>query len=300
MRFKPISFFILLVPLILLAGCQAPGGGPTGDGGGAIPSVRAGVVIQKFYPEEKKVFSGDTVTLTLEVSNIGEEDATNVKAKLTPPGTDWSIVSGKEEIDLGNLEKSQPQYGIPGGFATYSWVLQVPEKESGVKTAYVKINYHYKTRARAKVVTYSFDYYKMKITKGEKINESAIENLDVSLGPIEVTIKKPGEETQKLPFLFRTSGDTGTLVIYVSNVGGGYVYLHDESDRKVRVTAKVNGETCINNEEKELPPISAKSFVCNFHLPQTDSIIKVPIEIEVDYNYILEGQTSIPVTKAIE
>src|SRR3989337_4098656 len=105
---KELFALLSLVGLVVLAGCISLPGTTTTTG------AASGVIIKAFGPDLPEIFSGDPVTFTINVENIGEEDATGVTAKLFGLGTDWTITSTATQT-IGDLPKAQPSISVPGG-----------------------------------------------------------------------------------------------------------------------------------------------------------------------------------------
>ncbi len=289
----------LFVVVVAFSGCiELPGIG-VGEGG-----ISTGVIIKSFAPDMSEIFSEDEVTFSLTVENIGGEDATNVRAKIFGLGTDWTGTDwddiAKRTKTIGFLEKSQPEYKVPGGVGDAQWGIKSPVglKVDNTYTASVRLNYSYSTTALANIKIYNNDYLRSNPEDAETImRASGIETFSVTNAPIKVALAGLAR-----PLIYRGEGQQASITILVSNIGQGKPYKSEESDMTITVDKiEVNGGKCEGNGEDDyrLPRTGKKSIPCRFTLPYIDSYTTIPVEIELSYNYFLDGTTSIKVLKSI-
>lgn len=290
-----------LLIVVALSGCvELLGFGGVGVEGG----IATGVVIKRFSPDISEIFSEDSVVFSLSAENIGGEDATNVQAKLFGLGTDWTgadwVDTAERTKSIGFLEKSQPEYKVPGGVGDAQWDVTSPVglKVDNTYTAGVRLSYGYSTTALANIKIYHNDYLKSNPEDAETImRSSGIETFTVTNAPIKVKLAGLAR-----PLIYRGEGQKASITVLLSNVGQGKPYKTAENDMTITVTnIEVHGGECEGSVEKDyrLPRAGEKSIPCRFILPYIDSYTTIPMEIELSYNYFLDGTTSIKVLKSI-
>jgi hypothetical protein len=291
-KYAILSFLLLFV---FLSGCTLlPGSQPSGDGG---KKQAIGVIIKSFKSDVSEIFSGDSVTFSLTVENVGEEDATEVKAKLIGLGTDWSG-EVNEIKDISDLQKRLPN--SPGGISDVQWDVTSPEnlKVDNTYTAGVMVYYKYASNAHGKIKVISNDYIKTHPQEADKIlKTSGIESFTATKAPIEISIAGA-----PMPFIYRESGQTASISIQLKNVGQGYPYLEEQKDRKVNIEKiTVNGEECLNDIPSvvSIPTDSYKTITCKFNLPEVSEYTTIPLEVSLTYYYYVESSATIKVLKAI-
>jgi len=289
----------LLVVVVAFSGCiEIPG---IGGGGGGITT---GVIIKSFAPDMSEIFSEDDVTFSLTVENVGEEDATNVKAKIFGLGTDWTgadwVDVAKRTQTIGLLERSQSEYSVPGGTGDAQWGVKSPVdlKVDNTYSASVRLTYGYSTTALANIKIYNKDYLDSNPDEQETImRSSGIKSFTVTNAPIKVELTGLAR-----PLIYRGSGQQASVTVLISNIGQGKPYKTEEDDMEVTVDKiEINKEKCDGNPEGtyRLPRAGAKSVPCRFTLPYIDSYTTIPVDIELSYNYFLDSTTSIKVLKSI-
>lgn len=285
-----------LVILVFLAGCI---GQPPEE---VVRGIATGVVIKSFAPDIPEIFSEDSITFYLSVENIGEEDATNVSAKLFGLGTDWSWDATKKS--LPDLSKSQPEYEIPGGMADYTWDATSP---SGLKvdneySVGVRVYYSYKSTALGNIKVYSEDYLStLPFEEAQNIRKaSGLASFTVTEAPITVELAGAAR-----PLIYRGGTQSASVMIQMSNIGQGYPYDTAEDDREITIEEiKVANATCVSRTTGvRLPRVGKKSVTCTFSIPPSGVTITeyttIPIEVKLSYKYFIDGSTSIKVLQAI-
>lgn len=278
----------LLFIVVALSGCV----GQSTTGGAA-----TGVIIKSFAPDISEIFSEDDVTFSLSVENVGGEDAYNVQARLFGLGTDWALLSTKVQT-IDYLERSQPEYRVPGGIGDAQWDITSPSglKVDNTYTASVRLTYSYRTTALASIKIYNSDYLRSNPEDAESImRASGIESFTVTDAPITVELAGLAR-----PLIKRAGTQEASITILVDNTGQGKPYTHEENDMYITVEkVKVYETTCVSNEEVRLPRAGKKSVPCRFELPDVDEFTTLPLEVELSYNYFLDDTTSIKVLKSL-
>jgi hypothetical protein len=293
---KKYAILLFLLLFVFLSGCTLfPGSQPSGDTG---KKQAIGVIIKSFKPEVSQIFSGDSVTFSLTVENVGEEDATEVRAKLIGLGTDWSG-EVNEIKEINDLQKRLPN--SPGGISDVQWDVVSPEnlKVDTSYTAGVIVYYKYASNAHGKIKVISNDYIKTHPQDAEKIlKTSGIEGFTATKTPIEINVAGVS-----MPFIYREPGQTASVSIQFKNVGQGYPYVAEQKDRKVTIEKiTVNNEECLNEDfpkDITIPTDSYKTITCKFNLPEVSEYTTIPLEVSLTYYYYVESSATIKVLKAI-
>ena len=284
----------LIVLVVAVSGCIG--------GEEAVSGTATGVIIKSFSPDISEIFSEDDVTFSLSVENIGGEDATNVQAKLFGLGTDWSgdDWDGNRIKWIGYLERSQPDYNVPGGTGDMQWNVKSPVdlKVDNTYTAGVRLTYTYSTTALANIKIYSNEYLKTNPDKAESIMKSSgIETFSVTNAPIKIELAGLAR-----PLIYRSDGQVASITALLSNIGQGKPYDTGEDDMTITLEKMtVNKQPCSNELEDtyRIPRTGKKSIPCQFELPAIDSYTTIPVEIELSYNYFVDSSTTIKVLKSL-
>jgi len=297
---KKLLSLLSLILIVSLSGCtyfgleEITGQRPTIDEDG----LATGVIIKSFGPDIPEIYSEDSVTFTVTVENVGEEDALNVKAKLFGLGSDWSWTTGKQTIGDGTLLKSVSEEGLPGGIADYQWDVESPLnlKVDNTYTAGVRVYYSYKTTAYGTLKVYNYNYLRANPERSDEVMKSSgIASFDVTKAPVTVSLRGAAR-----PYIYRTSGQTGSITIMIEKIGRGHQYSTSEDDRTVTIDKiKVGDTTCKSSATAKLPTGGEKSVSCTFTLPEVDEFTTIPVEVELSYNYFVDGSAKIKVLKAI-
>lgn len=295
---KRLLALLSLVGLVILAGCIGGIGQPEGV---IQPGTASGVVIKSFGPDLPEVFSGDSVTFTVLVENIGELDATTVRAKLYGLGTPgWDWTKGYQDIS-DNIPKAQPSMGVPGGQGSVTWDATSPIdlKVDKEYTANVRVTYGYGTSAVGSIKVYNSNYLKT-ITQEEAsriTTSSGLESWKVSNSPIAIELAGAAR-----PFIVKTTVLTPTISLLISNRGQGYPYSSDEGDRKATITSvKVGDSTCVSGKTITIPRTGKTSVTCKFSIDPANvpDFTTTPIEVELTYNYYVDDTATVKVLQTL-
>ena len=172
---------VLLLAVAIVSGCvgQAPTAAVGTDG----------IVVKNLFidPPADQIQSGEAVTITADIENIGSATARNVVAELI--GTSWVTpglaASFPGEILLTNfntyddegdgiggttLTPPDPRYGLPGQLKTIQFRLPAPLLAEGQKANFdltIRIKYDYETSALAQIKGYSRDRYNTLYQQGK-------------------------------------------------------------------------------------------------------------------------------------
>lgn len=282
-----IALLLLVISVVFIAGCI---GQPEEERKG----VATGVRIKSFGTEGiTEIYSEESVTFSLTVENIGEEDATDVKAKLFGLGSDWEWEKGYK--DMGDL------YAMPESTGFMQWSPKSPSlKVDNTYTASVRVAYGYKTTARGYIKVYNMAYLNsLPLEERQKIMKSpGIEGFTVTDAPVTASLVGLAG-----PLFYREGEKEVRINIQIQNIGQGAAYLDSEEDRKVTIESiTINEEQCENEipESVTLPRGSgARSLTCEYTFEDITDFVKIPIEIDLSYNYFIDGSSSIKVLKEI-
>ncbi len=289
---KHIVALLMLVALVVaVSGCT--------DNSGTSGSA-SGVIIKSFSPDISEIFSGDDVTFSLSVENIGEGNARNVHAKIFGLGTDWAR---NDDVDksIGFLEKRQSDIDAPGGTGDIQWSVTSPAnlKVDNTYTAGVRLYYDYTTTAMASVKIYNNEYIQSNPTEAQSImSSSGVATFAVTDAPVTITLKGLAR-----PLIYRGDGQMGSITITLSNIGQGKPYHSSEDDMTVTISkVSVNNQPCTANLDgttAKLPRAGEKSLTCQFTLPAIDSYSTLPVEVQLEYTYFMDSSASISVLKSL-
>lgn len=173
---------VLVLSVALVAGCV--GQAPT-----ILPEVN-GLVIKNLNiePPADQIQSGEIVTITADVENVGSATARNVRAELI--GAPWitpaiaaryplgsiTLVNYAEFDDEGDgvpgttLTPPDPQYGLSGQLKTLQFRLPAPPLAEGQTFSpqlTIRVSYDYETSAVAQIRGYSRERYNTLYQQGK-------------------------------------------------------------------------------------------------------------------------------------
>jgi len=305
MKYLLISFLIILITII--SGC-------IGETSIPMTSTKDGVVITDFSFEHSPVYANDNVGLSLEIQNVGGNKAELKKIQIY--GVDFTAskstdrewgVKGDELQELnegfiktnlpskGELFQPDPDINLEGAKDYYEWRLQAP---SGVtsETNYdfqVRVEYAYNTTYSGTIRIID-DTYLQSLKEEEKqelFNTGGIASSKLTNGPISITpysgrhfiVDVPNPESRPMKFK-------------IENVGSGFPYINESTKYYIKIT-DIAGIYC---PEEEIKLSSGKSYTidCLFSPPGTNDFtnkIDKPFQITFNYNYYIDGSTSITV-----
>jgi len=290
MKKHTLALLASLLVVVFLSGCTFPGVGPA-------RGAATGVIIKSFAPDISEIFSEDDVTFSLSVENVGGEDAYNVQARLFGLGTDWEFLSDKLQ-EIGYLERSQPEYKVPGGIGDAQWDITSPPglKVDNTYTASTRLTYSYRTTALANIKIYDSEYLRSNPEDAESIMKSSgIESFTVTNAPITVELAGLAR-----PLIKRAGTQEASITVLLDNIGQGKPYDSTENDMTITVVkVKAYETTCVRNQSVRLPRSGKKSVPCRFELPDVEEFTTLPLEVELSYNYFLDDTTSIKVLKSL-
>lgn len=295
-RRHSIALLALLSIVVVLSGCTV--GGEAGYG------TASGVIIKSFGPDISEVFSGDAVTFSLSVENVGGEDANEVSARIFGLGTQWTFTSARTQ-DIGFLERNVPEYG-QGGWGDALWDLVAPGalRVDNEYTAGVRLSYLYGTSAMGDIRLYDNAYLRSNPEEAESImRASGLESFSVTDAPLRISLAGVAR-----PLVYREgSMNQASITFLVENSGQGKPYWTDETDMTFYVdSVTVNGVDCdlgLTSNEVRLPRTGKKSLSCRFTMPAPttgwEAYTTIPVEMQISYRYFVDSSGSITVLKSL-
>ena len=228
--------------VIFASGCTLPGGGSVSAPWESDDTGNNGLVVKDFYASPSLIGSDESVELKLLIENVGDSDATAVKATLYSPPIavgGWENNDTKLEKDSLPIDLRCPKrdLNIRGNIGYIIWNLQSPILEEYEKRSYIagaEISYMYTTKANADIsVLDKHDLIEME-EKGMDVSYSSI-NTYCSNAPIKIDIKTTE------PILMTKPDSTFLLRIVVENIGDGSVYSKDDIINNVNLTISLPG-----------------------------------------------------------
>ena len=296
---KRLIALLSLATLVVLAGCIG-----IGQEEGIKAGKASGLIIKSFGPDLAEVFSGDSVTFTALLENIGEDDATSVTVKLYGLGTDWTITDAVQTI--GDLSKADSSMDIPGGQDAVTWDTISPSNLKVNKNyeAKVRVAYSYGTSGLGSIRVYDKGYLAtLPPDEAQTIyRSSGLESWLVTNGPVDIDVAGAAR-----PYIVETDKAlTATFTLLLGNEGQGYPYKTSVGDRKVTIDSiKVNDVDCDNwadiAKDPTIPRTGQKSVSCKFTIAANTVVDfkTVPIEVELSYKYYLDASGTVKVLKAL-
>jgi hypothetical protein len=224
-NFRNISMLLLVMGVVAVSGCIANFGG---SGGSAF--LGSGIEITDFSSSVSDVSDCDkSVRLSLDMENKGGKSiaAKEVLGCLIGknfPGTTtqqmWSIDAGTQVCQLieKKIDAPDPLRNIPGGAASFKWTAYSPfvpfplVRDDGFTG---RIFYKYSSRTSATVYVVSEGELATMKQTGKSPPTSA--EIDKTASPVDIAI----DVNQPI---VGANGDTFTLKVTLTNVGGGTVF----------------------------------------------------------------------------
>ena len=267
---------LLLILVVFLSGCSTSGTT------GLVGSGTQGVIIKSFSPSDTTVEPKTPVLLTLLVSNVGSQKATNVNTQLMGLTDEWSIPDGRSQF-IGDLFGTDPSRGVTQGEErAITWTLTGPQKNVQLSyEATVRVTYTYTSEASGMVKAVSSDYYQQKKVKSE------IQSPKSTGGPLTITPKMTSVSV---------SGGSMPIRFEIQNSGGGRVYSGGSPTvgNLDRLTVSVQGASCSRTDVRLIQGKSAVLY-CTINAGGISDFKLVPFTLSTTYNYFVDSTTTITV-----
>ena len=293
---KPQIF--LLTVAVVLAGCVGQPGGTAGGG-------TAGLILTSFSPEVPEVESGQSVSFTTIVKNVGDITVTSGNAKIDIIGLDDWTGDKTKTVDI-DLRRADPSRQEEGGEFLHDFPLTAPTGKQ-VTLSYTptaRLSYFYET-----ISTIQMKFVTRELTRTNP-NEQSTATVTTTSGPFLVTVKG------KLPIIQSGDNVKVSFQLEIQNVGGGKAFAgigleaaSNEADLISITVPQIQGVTipaCTPiSTTNQSPPrlIGGKSRL----LSCTLTFSKVPaagfatsnFDLNLAYNYLIDTQSSVTVLKPI-
>ena len=308
MKNLAVLSLLSLVVVVFLSGCIGQSTPPEGTG--------IGVIIKDFSPDLVEYSSGEPVSLSLTVQNVGDADATEVKAELFSLNpAEWG--GAFSTMSIGTLNKAIPSQQVPGDEYTDEWSLTAPSPSVPTQSypASVRVSYMYTTEAVASMRFVTSDYIKsLKASEQEAARSSSgLVSSQSSGAPIKVQFTAGTK-----PFIVYTNDASNPsqfqFQIIITNVGQGSLYdpqsdggkITTNSRYKLRISAPdIVGDnvgiTCNALESRSyvvtLNKGESKTISCTVSASGINNILDGNVKATLTYGYYLDKSTTIKVLK---
>jgi hypothetical protein len=311
------SILIATLAVIAIAGCT----------GAQIPFLQTtttviggtGMVMTEFAPDQTEVYGGQTDRIILTASNKGGHSVPEDEAlvyltgsALEPAGDDTIYWTTSDDLikQFGKeMKPYDPVRDIPADEKMISWSLVAPNISKGEQADYLfigRIYYDYQTKVTGNVWVYSESEADAARAADRPLNEAT---WSATAGPVGINARI----TQDPVILFGTE-DSFTLVIKVSNAGGGVLYesgaitytttdpdelaLDANEINRVDIGVKL-GATDLSNEctgTHELVGGKDLTLTCDIDVTPPTTFQSFPITITADYGYYTERTANVMVS----
>jgi hypothetical protein len=247
MNNKKQSFLvtITLFALVVASGCTG-----IGQERAAKVDPNNGIVINEFSVDPPRaVFGEDTVSVYLEVENVGGTTAKNVEVKLTGVGgfDGYTAKTIIPELSPPDISIEPP---VPGILKAFVWELvpkNVGEGVSHIESIIGRVMYDYTTTAAVSIPVYSKAEYKRLQNLGQEI-ESTV-TLSNTNAPVKIALS--GE----VPLVASEAGEEGSYIIEFINVGDGIPSTNNEDGQiagKIKIMGPAEFVDCLGQSGTEI------------------------------------------------
>lgn len=301
------TLLFLLLSILAVSGCVAIG--PTTKATGAY-----GVTITDFYSSSAEVEGKNkTVRISMEIENKGGNNISSALGCLL--GSDlggetknmmWSNESNICQPLTKKLSAADTEKNLAGGAAKFSWTLKspwLPHPMTRKDMFTGRIYYPYKSRTIANVWIYSEAELEAARQRKESVPTSLYTTKTV--GPVDISLNTPQ------PITYYSAGDTLTLKITLSNIGGGVVFdpagFSWSALSSPSLTDKTNKIAINYNHPSDLEPVACDNSAelkkgdtvtvsCDFKMNKAITTKQgYPITVSADYGYYVDSSLSITV-----
>jgi hypothetical protein len=297
-KIKILGFSFLML-VILTSGCTSP-----------VSQNNQGVVIVDFGPDMSEVYSGESVTFKLRISNEGSLQATEGFAELLGLDYIWSneeVLPTEDECKYTakgiTLSPPNPEIGSSGEEKVCTWYYTAPTVSSGLyieAKPKVRVFYNYKSFIIKTITLLPREELIRQTNAG---NSLPIETKDESKSPISLDV------VATTPIRTYGSSVTFPIEIKISNAGGGTVCLDSSSCRKsisggdswnklrltINLPSEMNLETCQQSEIITIPASKSQIISCKITTPEVTTLTQKQIEVRADYGYFIDKESYIKV-----
>lgn len=304
MKRYPILLSLLLI--IVISGCTTQDQITT--------SSKDGIVITDFAFDYNSIYSGDRISLYLEVQNVGGEPGflENISVYgVDMPASDateldWGhagssinlIGSNLGDDDDRRLEPPDPDIDIEGEIYYYEWTLESPTS-IGAKTTYnffSRVAYRYNTTYTGVIRIIQESYLKSLPPEERKalFESGGLVSSIITGGPLSL---KP--EASNYFIVHEASPNPRPITFVINNVGSGYTYL---SGKPYYVElAEINGDISnCNNNDHQIKLSKGKRGIlrCEYDPPGINNFtysMDKTFTLRFEYFYHVDGKAPITV-----
>ncbi len=210
---------LLLLGMVFISGCI-----------GQTPTLKEGrgLSVKSFSPDFEEVRSGEEITLTALIENVGENDADDVEVQLFGLNLDeWDLLAGDNPQPLNILRKADTALDLPGESFEFSWNLESPYdmRVDNIYTANIRTYYKYTTSALATLRFMSYDYIKSLPSQDfeEAKDSTGVTQSSVTAAPISASVNVGNR-----PLVVYKDEDTFSVQLIITNVGNGNPFRPSE------------------------------------------------------------------------
>ena len=316
------AILLATLAIVAIAGCTVP------NVSNIFPVTNTviggtGMVMTSYAADQSEVYSSQTDRIMMTVSNAGGHLVPYTEAlvyltgsALNPSCTDtktcWTGASTQiQYFTPKDMKPADPIRDIPADEKTFTWSYTSPNISRGEQNSYLfigRVYYDYQTKVTGNIWVYTQDEADAQRAAGKSLQTST---WSATAGPVAVVAKA----TQDPVVLYGTE-NTITLVIKVSNAGGGVLYqkgsitdYDSAAESNLKLTADELNRVSISGSVggTDLPPscsgpqelVGGKplTLTCDVALSTTPTTFQgYPITITADYGYYTEQSTSVTVS----
>ncbi len=311
---------VLLATLatVFIAGCVTP----------QIPFIApqptvvagAGLTITDFSVDPSEVYSTSTARVLMTVDNLGGSVASDSNSMVMligsalklddTTGMYWSNPSETIFKHFGkDMKPADPVREIPADTKTFTWSLTAPNVSKGQMNDYIfigRVYYDYQSSVSGTIWVYSQSEADAARAAGRTLNKATFSAISA---PVSLTVKATPD-----PVVLAPGENKFTLIITVSNVGGGTLYKKgavdyttgsenvelttDELNRvDISITAPGMTIPATCTGEQELIGGKDLKIVCDVTVDTPPTTFQgYPITIKADYGYFTERTASVSVS----
>jgi Tfp pilus assembly major pilin PilA len=185
---------LMLLGVVVLAGCVGQPSGGAGAGGSA------GIVISELLASPPQVYSGGSVVVSANLKNLGQSTPTKVTASIFGLES-WSLTTTNQNLQ-DSLIGADPTIGQQGGETTAVWTGTAPSKDVVVSYPFiVRVTYDYTTKFNGVMKAVTGDYYRQTNEQGGVVSQS------FTSGPLSIAVKVPSviAPASRVPIQFGSS-----------------------------------------------------------------------------------------------
>jgi len=307
---------LVLLGMVLLSGCVGQPPVPTGG---------KGLKISSFAPDFSEIRSGERVTISAMVDNVGEYDATGVSAQLfglNIGGTEWALSGQSQQTQtVSMIRKSDATLELPGESHQFDWSITSPKdlRVDNTYTANLRVYYKYGTVSNSLVRLMTYDY--LKSLPAEQFEEAkastGVSQSTSSAGPLSVSLNAGNR-----PLVVYEDKDTFSVQMEIKNADAGNAFdigaaypgypktatLSSDNLHAVDVDIYTNlGIDCSNTLGAakrgtiKLTKGETKTLFCTVTVPSKNDLGNTrdyTVTVTLTYGYYIDSSTTVKILKS--